>query len=168
MRRMTCSNFCRSSQSNRGRQEKAAEKTKIMEAEHAPCVACGGSVPRRQGETEGKYLERATCGAEECRLAHQRAVAKARSEAEAEERAIARELRKAAEEAADTHVEVDYGAGFGAHNLNLKSYGKIAGKPLNSSYGTSGSWAVRPLAARRLDRAVGAAGHRDRNLHSRT
>jgi hypothetical protein len=48
----------------------------------------------------------------------------------------------------DITGEIDYGAGFGAHNLKLKSYGKIGSAPLtHSATGCSAAWLITDSAA---------------------
>lgn len=145
MRRRFCSTFCRQSYTNRGRIAEAAAASVVMEAAHPPCTICGRAVRRRKKENPTKYQARATCGEEVCFRAHHKAMAKARADAEAAERAIDRELRKAAEEAEDarTRGEVDYGAGFGAHNIRTAAFGRLGASPLMSSFGVSANWAVR-------------------------
>lgn len=145
MRREYCARTC--SARNRTQVVEARERSAVMEAEHAPCTICARPVRRRKNETPIKYRERATCGQESCARTHHAAALKARNEAIAEQKAIDREMRKSAEEMAEARSrhEIDYGAGFGAHNIvppASDSFGKVGGKPLNSSFGVSAGWAV--------------------------
>lgn len=143
MRRSYCTVACKSANQPQSlaAQERSAEAT----AAHLPCTVCGRPVVRRKGQNLTKYRECATCGQEACARAHHAAALRARNESIAEQKAIDREMRLAAEEAAEARAmgDVDYGKGFGPHNIVppvSEGFGRIGGRPLTSSYGISEIW----------------------------
>lgn len=143
--RTLCSRVCSQKHSGEMRTVAWLARNKLLELQHPPCLVCGAAVLAHKNETERRFFARGTCGAKPCAAALQSRRAKANVQAAKPSSHYAAPIREPDPDGDEwgTLSPLDYGEGFGAHNLKFKPSPGHVSKPFNQSYGVSSGWAVR-------------------------